>query len=365
MDSIRLRGSRFSGNTIISNVFIDNYLSGANEAQLKIYLYLIRCISSDIAVDVSSIADRFNYTEKDVCRALLYWSRAGIITLDFEEDHSICGITLNDPADLPYDGPEDVVQANSSSASLSSVYMGKEKKKPELHGYSASKLATFSKKEDVRQLIFAVESYLRQTLSRTDMENILFMYDELGFPVDLIEYLVEHCIDCGGNNMKYFMEVAFSWNEKGIHNIDEAKEYTKFHNKNVYALMKEFGISDRHFTPTEYDYLSKWESEYGFDISIIQEAASRTIKRLAKPSFTYADTILSKWYAQGVKDLSDIEELDREYAQSAKREYPKKAASGSASAPNRFKNFSERDYDMDALEKELTEKSLARAGKPS
>ena len=127
MDTIRLRGSRFSGNTIISNCFIDNFLGGANEAQLKIYLYLIRCISSDIPVDVSSIADRFNYTEKDVCRALLYWSRAGIITLDFDEDHSICGITLNDPADIPCEGSEEVLSLNSAATTLSSIYMGKEK----------------------------------------------------------------------------------------------------------------------------------------------------------------------------------------------------------------------------------------------
>ncbi|MBO4374970.1 MAG: DnaD domain protein [Lachnospiraceae bacterium] len=365
MDSIKLRGSRFSGNTILSNCFIDNFLTGANEAQLKIYLYLIRCISSDIPVDVSSIADRFNYTEKDVCRALLYWSRAGIITLDFEEDHSICGITLNDPADIPYDGQDEILPARSAETTLSSVYMGREKKSPDVHGYPASKLNSFSKKSEVRELIFAVESYLRQTLSRSDMENILFMYDELHFSTDLIEFLVEHCIDCGGNSMKYFMEVALSWNEKDIHTLEDAREYVKFHNKNAYALMKEFGISDRHLTPTEYDYLSKWESEYGFDITIIKEAASRTIKRLAKPNFTYADSILSKWFSQGVKSLSDIEALDREYAQNGKKDYARKRPASPGAVTNRFKNFSERDYDMDALEKELTEKSLARAGKRS
>ncbi|MCR5651513.1 MAG: DnaD domain protein [Lachnospiraceae bacterium] len=365
MDTIRLRGSRFSGNTIISNCFIDNFLSGANEAQLKIYLYLTRCISSDIPVDVSSIADRFNYTEKDVCRALLYWSRAGIITLDFDADHSICGITLNDPADIPLEDNAGSVPVSRDSASLSTVYMGKEKKGPVPHGYNSAKISSFAKKSEVRELVFAVESYLRQTLSRSDMESILFMYDELHFDTDLIEFLVEHCIDSGGKTMKYFMDVALAWNEKGIKNVSEAREYVKLHSKNVYALMKEFGITDRSFTPTEYDYLAKWENEYGFDISIIKEAARRTIKNLAKPNFTYADRILSKWFNEGVKDLSDIEALDREHSQNMKSEYPRKKPAGAPVVNNRFKNFSERDYDMDALEKELTEKSLARAGKLS
>ncbi|MBR5375788.1 MAG: DnaD domain protein [Lachnospiraceae bacterium] len=365
MDSIRLRGSRFGGNTIISNCFIDNFLGGANEAQLKIYLYLIRCISSDIPVDVSSIADRFNYTEKDVIRALLYWSGAGIITLDFENDNTICGITLNDPADIRIESPDEVMSINTSATTLSTIYMGKEKKTPVPHGYSSAKVSSFSKKSEVRELIFVIVTYLKRVLSRSDMESILFMHDELNFPTDLIEFLVEHCVDSGGNSIKYFMDVAISWNEKGIHTVSEAREYLKFHNNNVYALMKEFGIGDRNLTPAEYEYLSKWENEYGFDISIIKEAAARTIRSLAKPNFTYANSILSKWHDQGVKDLSDIEALDREYAQNAKKDYPKKKPSGAPAAANRFKNFAERDYDMDELEKELTEKSLARAGRRS
>ncbi len=365
MDTIRLRGSRFSGNTIISNYFIDNFLGEANEAQLKIYLYLIRCISSDTPVDVSSIADRFNYTEKDVCRALLYWSRAGIITLEFNSGHEISGITLNDPADIAVDQETGYSAAEKSSATLTSIYMGGGKKRPAQHGYSASKINSFSKKPEVRELIFAVESYMRQTLSRSDMESILFMYDELGFPTDMIEFMVEHCIESGGCSMKYFMEVALSWDELGIHTLDEAREHVKLHNKNVYALMKEFGISDRNFTPTELGYLEKWENEFGFDMEIIKEAAARTIKRLAKPSFTYADSILSTWSASGVKSLDDISELDRQHSENTRNQYQKKKTGDAPAPANRFKNFSERDYDMEALEKELTKKSLAKAGKLS
>ena len=68
------------------------------------------------------------------------------------------------------------------------------------------------------------------------------------------------------------------------------------------------------------------------------------------------------------KDVVDAlgkENIDRIYHQAEILHCDQLLSSGPASAPNRFKNFSERDYDMDALEKELTEKSLARAGKPS
>ena len=39
-------------------------------------------------VSVSSIADRFNYTEKDIFRALLYWDRHNLISLEFDESNT-------------------------------------------------------------------------------------------------------------------------------------------------------------------------------------------------------------------------------------------------------------------------------------
>ena len=361
MDTIRLRGDRFGGNTIISNCFIDNFLADANGAQLKIYLYLTRCIGSDTPVDVSSIADRFNYTEKDVRRALNYWAKAGIITLEFDADREISGITLNDPADaasltVPAEEP-------SITRIVEPLYKEKkpERKKP---GYSEAKISSFGKKAEVRELIFAVETYTRQTLSRKDMENLLFMYDELKFPVDLIEFLIEHCLESGGSNMSYFMEVAYSWNEKGIHTTEEAREYLRFHNNNVYAVMKEFGIKDRSITRVESDYLEKWKKQYGFDIDIIKDAAGRTIKRTGKASFPYADKILTEWHEKGVKTPDDIKKLDEIHEENKRSKYQTVRNTPVKPHINRFKNFSEREYDdMSLIEEELLSKSMAKAGR--
>ena len=56
-------------------------MTDANDAQLKVYLYIVRMMSANLATSVSDIADRFNYTEKDVLRALKYWKGKGILDL--------------------------------------------------------------------------------------------------------------------------------------------------------------------------------------------------------------------------------------------------------------------------------------------
>ena len=58
--------------TVVSNLFIDEYMKDANDAQLKVYLYLLRMMNAKQATSVSDIADKFNHTEKDIIRALKY-----------------------------------------------------------------------------------------------------------------------------------------------------------------------------------------------------------------------------------------------------------------------------------------------------
>mgnify|MGYP000110404848 FL=1 len=63
--------------TVVSNFFIDEYMKDANDAQIKVYLYLLRMMTAGLTTSVSDIADKFNHTEKDVLRALKYWEKAG------------------------------------------------------------------------------------------------------------------------------------------------------------------------------------------------------------------------------------------------------------------------------------------------
>ena len=82
--------------TVVSNLFIDEYMKDANDAQLKVYLYLLRMMNAHLATSVSDIADKFNHTEKEVVRALKFWEKNGLLTLDFDEDKTLVGIHIRD-----------------------------------------------------------------------------------------------------------------------------------------------------------------------------------------------------------------------------------------------------------------------------
>ena len=90
--NIKLEDSK--GITLLSNTFIDQYMRDANDAQIKIYLYLLRMVSANLPTDISEIADKFNHTEKDVIRSLKYWDNLGLISLSYDDNNNIAGVTF-------------------------------------------------------------------------------------------------------------------------------------------------------------------------------------------------------------------------------------------------------------------------------
>ena len=68
MGRVQIARTAGRGTTAVSNVFIDEYMADANDAQLKVYLYLLRKLSSGRPTTVMDIADKFNHTEKDIHR---------------------------------------------------------------------------------------------------------------------------------------------------------------------------------------------------------------------------------------------------------------------------------------------------------
>ena len=82
------------GSTLVSNLFIDNYMKDANDAQLKVYLYLLRSAQDpSILLSVSDMADFFDATPNKVTLALRYWAEKGLLSLEFVNEE-LSDITL-------------------------------------------------------------------------------------------------------------------------------------------------------------------------------------------------------------------------------------------------------------------------------
>lgn len=351
--------------TVISNKFIDDYMKDANDAQIKVYLYLIRMMSANKATSVSEIADKFNHTEKDVMRALKYWEKAQLLSLDYDSAKKLCGIHLRDlgkpepsaNAPITKEAEKAAEKASSAptvkaagSAPVVSIVTRQVEEPFTKPSYSADDVRAFQKQDSAAQLIFIAESYIGRPLTAGDMKSILYFSECLHFSDDLIDYLIQYCVDRGKKDFKYIEAVALNWAKSGITTPKQAEKFAAKYDKSVYTIMKELG---KNSVPTskELEYINRWLKEYDFSSDIISEACERTVMATDSHRFEYAEGILSNWKKENVRQKSDIQRIDDLYQ---KRKQTK--ASNTVSANNRFNQFAQRDYDFEELEAKLLSK---------
>lgn len=345
--------NRFQTNaTLLPNDFIDNYMVNANGEFVKVYLFLLRHLDDPCSsLTIPMIADCLNNTENDVLRAFRYWETSGLLRLERDAEDRITGIELQKMTSVKKSGA-DVMAA--PSVPVPEEPAAEEPEAPVAAPAvpsNAVQLDTFRAQKEIKSLLFIAEQYLGKTLTRTDMETITYFYDTLNMSADLIEYLLETCVENGHKSMHYIRKVALSWCDSGIETVSQAKEQSQSYNKNCFTVLNAFGIKNRGPAASELTYIRKWAEDYGFTADMIEEACRRTISATHQPSFEYADTILTRWHENHVRSLKDVTVLDEAFQ---KEKAAQRIASVRTRTPARnLNNFERRNYDMDSLEEQL------------
>ena len=349
MNSLSVSQDSHAGMTMLSNRFIDDYMTDANDAQIKVYLYLLRCAGTGLPSGISAIADRFNYTEKDILRALQYWDKKHVISMLYDDTGKLVGIRLENldarAADIismpetaqpsPAPIPAAPVTAAASSAAEEPVY--------DKSVITLDQIKAFKQQAETSELVFITEQYLGKPLSSENIRSIIFMTDILQFSTDLIDYLVQYCVDRGKKDFRYIEKVAINWAQAGVSTPKEAAAYAIKYDKNIYTVMNALGRTNAP-TQKEASYIQKWFREYGFTPDIVLEACERCALATDKHRFEYTDGILQSWKENGVHTIQDIQDADAAFQK-------KKTSRGvrSASSSNPFHQFRQNQYDYDEL----------------
>ena len=389
MNTIHLRALSSSQVTVLSNIFIDQYMPGAGGEFVKVYIYLLRLLADPSAsVCLPLLADRLNCTEGDISRALKYWSNEGLLILETDPSGELTGITLTEPSPdtqmeltATVSVPQSALAATApisqtvSAATVSVPQSALAATAPISQTVSAATVSTpqpdtapsrsasaltparikeLKENEDVAQLIYICEQYLGKTLTPTDTRKILFFYDELKMSVDLIDFLIQYCVGRGHKSMRYIETVAMAWSKEGITTVEMAKDSTSRYGKDYFTILKAMGITNRNPVDSEIVMMDTWLKDYGFSMDMIQEACSRTIMQTGQPSFQYAHKILTGWFKKGALTQEAVHALDVQHQKRSQDN--SRGRSQTPKSPNRFNNFQQRNYDFKELEKQLLER---------
>ena len=190
----------------------------ANGEYVKVYLLLLRHMNqSSGCLSVSELADLLECTEKDVLRALRYWKSEGLLDYldDTPDDPTPGKVRSVHPYQLPnlhdvqsgymtasvpsmtnqMDYPVDSVEAPVSAVPASTTNIQQYRSRKE--------------RAEFKELLFVAEQYLGKTLSATDIDQITYFYDTLNMSAELIEYLIEYCVENVNKSMHYINKVPY------------------------------------------------------------------------------------------------------------------------------------------------------------
>ncbi len=357
----------------ISNFFIDYYMTEANGEFVKVYLYLVRLLNNNRDITVAQIADHFNLTENDICRAIKYWISRDVLKLHYDGKGRLNGIVL-----LPLHPPvsdfklqsdvvsifradEDeiihekapVVEPTISVAPTHEVNhsITTELSAPVKPKFTQNDLNNKLNDDDWQDIVYQVETLFGKQISMRDIQTLLYIYDTLKFDVDLFEYLIEYCTTMNKKNCRYMEAVAIAWYKDGIKTRQEAREQSNLTSGIAKSLFKILGIRRSYPTNIEQAYITTWSKDFGFSPELIELACNKAL--IAKPSsanFSYINGILENWNKNNVSSVLDVEKLDKAFSASMQKAQASHiTASGNVSSFNNFKQ-TKLDDQLDEME---------------
>lgn len=330
--------------TTISNNFIKNHMPSANGNYVKVYLMLqMTCQhpAQNSYGTVSHFADVLECTENDILRALRYWAKEGLISLQ-ESEGELQEIRLLSP-----DAPTSV---QSTAKAAATKEFTREVPIPDKQFYTPLQAEAFLKDEEINHAITAVEQLLGTPVTQAHLDIILYFMCDIGFSAELLITLYETAVAKGKKKPNYIEAIGISWAKQGITTPAEARDEAAAFSGRYALVSRAFGIN-RNLAPAERDIIDSW-NEYHFADSIIEEACKRTVLQTGDTNFNYASKILKGWHENHVISLEDIKKCDAAF----KNKKRNNTGTSPVSRGNKFQNFPQRAYtkdDFSSLEQKL------------
>lgn len=311
----------FTNPAIFQNCFqvpklvAENHLKLATPAQLRVLLYVLNNLSSDMPE--GEIAAALNLSTDAVSDALGYWAGAGIFTPKTAPMQSAA-------AEAPKRAvrPADVLPTRREVARLS------------------------LENPKIAELIHEADKKFGRGMSETETRLLVWLYNDEGMEISTILMLLEYAKSEDKLNSGFIKRTAVEWINNGINSLSAIEKYINDIQsaRTAWKIVEaSFGIEDRIPSKKELANATLWVKEWGYGRDILFAAYERCVDTKSEFIMAYTAKILEGWHKNGFKTLADIEKAEAN--QSATVPAPK------AKARKAIKNENMVTYDITEIEK--------------
>lgn len=286
-------------------IVADNLLKLATGDQLKVLLYVLRHSGNECTDD--EIAKNTGISVQQAGEAVMFWQQVNILPSDSAAQ--VQGMSTIMSAPQPAGNPAEVNTKPQSRAET--------RKKQTLQPSEISALMKDS--ADISELFKTAEGLLG-TLTHTQQNSLIWMFNYLGLKKEVIITLLAYCISIDKTNSAYIEKIAYSWSENEINTLSAAQdEVSRLTETMEYSTgIKKLFSMNRNPTANEKEILSSWRAN-SYSDELIYYAYEISLERINKLSFKYINSILENWKKIGYTTVSDVKEAENAYKK-AKRD---------------------------------------------
>ena len=280
---IENNASLLLGDTAISDIFINEYLTEAEGDFVKVYLYCLFLSKHNKDISMLDLSKKTGLQLDRVKAAFNYFNKVGL-SVGTEKGIILCDLKEKE---------------------INRLYTPKLSTSPE---DAVEKLNRNKKRTSVISAIN--NTFFQGIMSPAWYNDIATIFDKYNFDEEVVFSLFNYCYEKRALHKNYLFTVAEAWGLNKIKNENDLELYYQKYekcNKVKKTIGKKLGIT-RKFSEYEEAYVEKWCIEFGYDMDVIEIALKKTTSK-TNPSFDYINKIISSWAEHGLKNKEQITEF--------------------------------------------------------
>ncbi len=290
-------------------IVADNFLKLADEAQIKVLLYLLR--HSGKSLSCEDISLNTGVSAEKVNDAVLFWKQVNVISA--EADITSANIIQTEPvkhAEKPVE-PTPMAMTAPVQPPAPAATASPQTKKTFMN---PSEIATIIKNNSDIAELFKIAETLLGTLNPSMQNSLVWIYNYLGLKKEVILILIGYCVDINKTNASYIERIAAGWAENEINTLESATaEVERLNNSHTYiSEIKRIFELRQNPTINQQKFISQWQTA-GFSTELLRCAYEKTVEQINKVSFEYINKILLSWKKNGFTSPADVQRADEDY----------------------------------------------------
>ena len=154
-------------------------------------------------------------------------------------------------------------------------------------------------------LVDEASAKLGKAITHGDTATLLYLYNTVGLPMEVILMEIVYAVSIGKGNMHYVETIALNWYDQDIATVPAVDEHIRHLDACRKAGEKIEKLLDapRPLGATQQQMAERWLHQWQFSDEMLLKAADIThdkIKKMTPAFYSYMDKILERWFAEGI-----------------------------------------------------------------